>query len=636
MYMGAHALDVAGFWPRLVLGLIAAVVTWVVAADYGTALVSRLVKFDDDAARLGVGAAFGYVLLGSAVAVLGLFHLIHPLLLNVLIGVAIVSRLPYWFRKFGANKFAHVTSVMWLREFTRACTNKFAQTTLADGVAIVVILAAALTGIIAAALPAVWWDPIAYHLPLAAMALAHGTFVFSPHMVQTAFPQLGESAALPAYALAGSAGAAMVMLGTGLCLALLASALANSVSPGSGITAAMLVCSCPLWLWLAPTFYVDIPFAMFVVAAITVILEHKADLKVGCYMVAGILCGAAAAVKYSGLAACAIVLVFAIVRARSQWLKSTLAYAAGAVVISAGWYLRTFAASGDPIYPFLSVQFAHAATMASFAARYVDMTRHWCGGGSSPTDLLALPYRLIATPRSFCGDPGLGLRGGIIFALAAIVTLRTAVAIALLTLAMIVAWFYTSQQWRFALAPLATYTTLVSAGMGALGARLRPLFSVALSVLGAYSIAVNWLPFERLEAAQSVVPALPYVLGKQTASQYLNERLESYAAAQWLAEHNIPGNEILALDDVRDYYFPVGTVWGNPYYQPALTLDWQTGARDRYARLRALGFRYLVVNANLAYLGRTPTGIDWMVFANDTRTVLREVFQKNGVAIYSF
>jgi hypothetical protein len=625
--MGAHALDVAAFWPRLILGLFAAVISWIVAADYGTALVSRWVKFDAAAARLGVGAAFGYALLGSAVAVLGLLHLIHPLFLYILLAVAVALRLPHWVRKCSSASL-----------LTSPCSSASLLAPAGHWVASLVITFAVLTGLIAAALPAVWWDPIAYHLPLVAMALAHGTIVFSPHMVQTGFPQLGEAAALPAYAIAGSAGAAMATLGAGLCLALLAGALASRIAPGSGIAAAMLVCSCPLWLWLAPTFYVDIPFAMFVVAAVAVILECKgdvADLKVGCYIVAGVLGGAAAAVKDSGLVACAIVLLFAIVYGRSPWWKSAVAYAVGAAVIAAGWYLRTFAATGDPLYPFLSLQLAHASSIASFAARYVDMTRHWCGGGSSPSDLLALPYRLLVTPRSFCGDPGVGLQTGIIFALAAIGTIRGALPIALLTVALAVAWFYTSQQWRFALAPVATYTALVAAGTTALGARLRPVFVLALSVLGAYSIAVNWLPFAIPMAAQSLVPGLPYMLGRQTGSQYLGQRLETYAAAQWLWQHKVPGNKILALDDVRDYYFPDGTVWGNPYYQQALTVDWQTSAIDRYARLRALGFRYLVVNANEAYIGRTPTGIDWMVFAQDAHTVLHEEFQRNGVAIYS-
>ena len=55
-----------------------------------------------------------------------------------------------------------------------------------------------LTGLVAAVLPATWWDPIAYHLPLFAFALERHTFALQP-MVPSAFPQLADAAALPAF-----------------------------------------------------------------------------------------------------------------------------------------------------------------------------------------------------------------------------------------------------------------------------------------------------------------------------------------------------------------------------------------------------------------------------------------------------
>lgn len=44
--MAPHMLDLAAFWPRLVAGVVAAGLTWIVAADLGVALVSRWVDFD--------------------------------------------------------------------------------------------------------------------------------------------------------------------------------------------------------------------------------------------------------------------------------------------------------------------------------------------------------------------------------------------------------------------------------------------------------------------------------------------------------------------------------------------------------------------------------------------------------------
>jgi hypothetical protein len=130
------------------------------------------------------------------------------------------------------------------------------------------------------------------------------------------------------------------------------------------------------------------------------------------------------------------------------------------------------------------------------------------------------------------------------------------------------------------------------------------------------------------------VPAFAYISGAQSGEQYVDARLETFAAARWLADRGIAGERILALDDVRDYYFPRGTAWANPFYQQALAIDWQSPSRVRYAQLRTLGISYVVVNRNPAYLARTPTGVDWSALEADTQHGLRQVFGANGVFVY--
>jgi hypothetical protein len=262
------------------------------------------------------------------------------------------------------------------------------------------------------------------------------------------------------------------------------------------------------------------------------------------------------------------------------------------------------------------------------------MTQHWCGGGMTLGDLVRLPYRLIADPKHFCGDPGLALQIGVIFAIAALLAVKRARLIALVGAAFVLVWFYSSQQWRFALPALFLYAAAVAAGTASVGTRVRQIGGIVLAVLGAYVIATQWIPALRSEATSSVVPAFGYIRGAESAAQYLNARLESFAAAQWLADRGIAGDRILALDDVRDYYFPTGTSWGNPFYQQALVIDWNAPSRVRYAPLRARGIIYMVVNRNSAYLARTPTRVDWTVLDADEQHGLRKVFSANDVSVY--
>jgi len=626
-----HPLDLAPFWIRFMCGLGVGAVTWIVAADVGYDLVGRWIRFNHPAARLAVGGATGYALLGSAVALLAIGHAVHLFSLSALLVVALVLRAPKLLQR--------------LRSLPAACTralNALRGADLTIRLALLVKVAAECTGLVIAALPPVWWDPIAYHLPIAAATLWGGGFAFDPQMVQSGFPLLGEAAALPAYALAGSAGAAMVTVGAGMCVALLVWAIADMLSAGSGPIAGMLVVTSGLWLWLAPSFYVDVPFAMFVIAGILVALETHDRSTQGRqvddpsqFLVAGLagaLAGAAAATKYSGLALALIILLLA-VWAAGRRRQAFLGFLAGFALIASGWYLRTFVLTADPIYPFLSHTLASASQVRDFAARYVDMTRHWCGGGSSLADLVTLPYRLVADPKQFCGDPGLALRIGIIFAVVAVIVIVRARVVAAVCALMTLFWFATSQQWRFALPALFLYAAIVGAGVSAAGERLRQIGTVMLSVLGAYVVLTNWLPALRSQASSTIVPAYAYIAGRQSAEQYLDTRLETFSAARWLAKHNIPGDQIVALDDVRDYYFPRGTAWANPYYQQVIALDWHADFQARYRELAIRGYKYIVVNTSDAYLHRTLTGVDWNVFDRD-RQRFTELFSANRVAIY--
>ena len=617
-----HQLDLAPFWLRLICGFVSAAVTWIIAADIGSSVVEHFVHFTHPAARLGVAAALGYALVGSSIALLGIVHATTPAVIIASLVIMLTVRLPILLKR--------------LRSLPAACAqalDSFRRSDVAIRCALFVKVSAEATGVIIATLPAVWWDPIAYHLPIVAAVLRHGGFIFDPQMVQSGFPLLGEASATPAYALAGSAGAAMVTLGTGVCVALLAWALADGLAAGTGPIAGMLAVSSGLWLWLAPSFYVDMPFAMFVLAGIVVALQLSDDESLAAVAgLAGAFCGAAAATKYSGLALAVIIVALVLFRARRLWTRALFGFLAGFVLLAAGWYVRTLVATGDPVYPFGWQFFARSTLTSEFGQRYVDMTRHWCGGGSSFTDFVTLPYRLLVEPHQFCGDPGLALRTAVILAILALAVNARARGLAGICLIMMVVWFATSQQWRFALPAVLLCCAVAAAGVAA-AHRLRRATAIALSALAAYVVLTNWLPSLRSQASSTIVPAYSYIVGKQSAEQYLDTRLETFAAARWLRDHGVSGDHVLALDDVRDYYFPQGTIWANPYYQEVLAPNWSTSFDARYGTLAARGFRYIVVNANDAYLRRTPTGIDWSVFESD-RHHLVQLFSANGVAVY--
>ena len=606
-------LDAAPFWERFVFGLGGGALVWWAAIDLGAASFSAIGL--EDRARSPQSAALGYALVGTAVGALGLLHAIWAwVVVGLIAGLFIAG---------------------WVREKRVAVSpagaaSAFKALPALDKAAVVVTVCAWLTGAVAAALPATWWDPLAYHLPILARALQAHTFAVDPSMLQTSFVLLGESAALPAFVVGGTAGAAFATLGAGIVLALLCARWAERVAAGSGNIAMALVSCCALWIWLAPSFYVDIPFAMFAIGALFIAAEPS-DVRAGVAIAAGALAGAAAATKYTGLVIVVVAVVTLIVMRRGVRSMDVARFAVAAIVLAGAWFLRTALATGDPVFPFLSTSAPGA--LGLFAERYVSMTRSWCGGGNSASDAVTLPWRLLTSPKTFCGDPGYALDIGSIFVLAALAAFRRTGVVLALSAALTIVWFESSQQLRFLVPAVCLFAIAAASGTVVAGPRLRVAGQTVLLALCAVGIAVDWIP-GRLDASNSVAPAFTYIAGAQSGDDYLTSRLEFYGAVRWVRDNG--GGRVAALDDVRDYYFGSSATWFNPYYQPS-SIDWTLPSYRRYAPLTAAGFRYLVVNANSAYVDRTPTGVEWRVIDEDAADgALQPVFSRDMVTVFRF
>jgi hypothetical protein len=616
-------VDVASFGVRAALGCTAAAATWLTAADAGTALLDRVAPGLRRSARLALGSITGYAVVGAAIAFLAAIHAAYASIVMGLIATALIVRAR-----------VHLRRIRALPGIARVVQLKWRNADLWSQAYVVVAALALMTAAVAAVLPAVWWDPVAYHLPLLFAALSHGTLSFDPNVAQSAFPWLAESASLPAYALAGSAGSALCTLGCGIALAWVAALTANELQPGCGACCFALITGSALWLWIAPSSYIDVPVAMWAVAALcapALLPLGLAPAAAG--VICGALAGACASAKYLGLVLAPFSL-FMVLLPHGDRVRRAGGYALAFVALAAPWYVRTWVLTGDPLYPFLSAAAATGQSVGAILAHGAAVTGV-CGGAASLHDLLLLPYRLLAEPRAYCGDPGYALRlGAALFAAAPLLSRRSRPYF-FLSLALLVAWFATGRQLRFLMAGISIYAVVVSVGASAMSSAARPLAQAVLAALIAFVVATQWAPGLIADASNSLVPGFAYITGTESGDAYLSRRLESYDAALWLRA-NERAAKIYALDDVRDYYFGPNVLWGNPPYPGGVRIDWTAAPEDRYRRVAALGCQFMVVDANPQFVARVETGVDWKVLSADVRRgEIRLAYSANDVYVYS-
>jgi hypothetical protein len=197
-------------------------------------------------------------------------------------------------------------------------------------------------------------------------------------------------------------------------------------------------------------------------------------------------------------------------------------------------------------------------------------------------------------------------------------------------------WFWTSRQWRFLVTALATYSIAAAAGLDALAERQRPAIGAALLVLAAAGVILNWLPQPGRDASNSLAPGFAYMTGAESGGQYLARRHESYDAEIWALSHLAPGERVASLDDVRTYYLGPAAIDLNPNYQAEWHLDWSSPPVQRYRALKMNRVAYMIVDANRAYVARTPVDVAWPVLTSDERAAaITRVFAAHDVIVYS-
>lgn len=253
--------------------------------------------------------------------------------------------------------------------------------------------------------PPTAWDATTYHLPLARAFVEAGGFVFASHLRVPVFPLLAESLFAALDLAGGELAAQQLQVLATLATALVAAAWARTrLGQGvrSGALAAAVFLGSPIVVLYAGTAYVDPLLALFTSASLFALDRYRRTGEQRLAVLAGLLAGSAAAVKYLGLYFAAVVPLAAAFTAprsaerRHRSVRVLAVAGLAAALALAPWYLRLLATTGNPVFPFASGIFgANNWTVVSRSATELRTSE----GGELPEGTSAIPLRLAALPR---------------------------------------------------------------------------------------------------------------------------------------------------------------------------------------------------------------------------------------------
>ncbi|MBI2426124.1 MAG: glycosyltransferase family 39 protein [Candidatus Hydrogenedentes bacterium] len=454
-----------------------------------------------------------------------------------------------------------------------------------------VIGASLLMTFIASFAPVTSWDATVAHLALPADYQRHGSIYIQPGNVYSGYPHFMHSLYTLAYfSPSGGLERTAALLGwTFSALACYSIYLlgARVDSRRCGILAAAILATAPIFADQAAGTGIDLPFVVFSTAALTCVAEWflatggEDRQRRHWLLLAALLAGASCGIRHTGY----LVVIFlgaAVLLGNSRRRTlNFLSFAGVALIASAPWWIRSALVTGNPVFPFLLSWFPagpidHIAIGGVGAHESIGGT-----GGISLWQFVRFPWDIIMRMGSFDGwskSPGglvliLGLPGLLVGG-------KRARWLGMYSASGGAVFFFFQRFARYLLPFFVP--AMVIAAMAALRLpRLKWVVGPVIALSFVYGLA--------LEAAALQIKA-PVLLGLQTRHDYLEERIERYAAFDYANAYLNDGGVILSIDQ-RSYFLEART-FQNHWSLKRIS---QVTFREQLDWLQRNGIRYVIV-----------------------------------------
>ncbi len=464
-------------------------------------------------------------------------------------------------------------------------------------------------------------DSLNYHLVIPKFYLSQHSLEQIPFLAYDNWPHSIETFYTIPMSLGGVSAVKLTMLFVSFAILLALFAFARRfVKTEHALLAPLIFASSPVIFLALGSAYVDIALSFFVVLSLMALHSWTIDKQRQHLLLAGAFAGFAASVKLSGtislilvaLAILALTLKGKPVReSATQWAW----FGIPALVFASPWLLRTFLASGNPIYPLYSsfltifgIPFTNE--VAYFMAKW-NAGAIASGGGANLVNLLLLPWNLTMNGKLFNGiiSP-LFLAFAPLFLLSIWHKNTTSFEKLLIAFSFIFSgfWFITYQEARF-------YEPVLAIGAVLLAITISRFPSVQnICTKAAVAVMVAGIVIMFIYS----LTAFPVALGFEEKENYLNRTLNTYQPCQFI-------NENSEVKQVLFYKIEAAFYCNKPF---AYTFSYDTDSartkEELIEKLRNDGFTHTLV-----YSERTTGSM-----AEFTNSSQQPIYTSGALALY--
>ncbi len=462
---------------------------------------------------------------------------------------------------------------------------------------VVLILAVLLAAAVSCGTPPTDWDSLAYHLAFPKIFLSEGRLSPLDWSFHIHFPLSPEMISTFLYSIRGAQAVHWMNFFRGF---ILLCAMFDFASRHFNRLSAFLACAIfacqPIFLRVNGNASTDFAVALPAFLALRVFLEDDSAF------LCGLLAGAAASSKLSGLWAASSLAVLYLPRP-----KHLLKFILGVLLLGSPWYLRNFIWKGNPFWPYFGKIFGSG----SFAAGMAERSKLIITEGLPKTLLnwLMTPLNLCFRQHRYGQQTFflvpvfwvlLGWRAGNLkknpFSALEKKTL--------LFLALFMTfWFWVYQMWRYFLPAIAVISILSADGMIAMLSQNKKGVILSLCLMIASVSPVATLSFGNPLYAFFGVRSKVYPQFTPD-ERYLEALLGPAYSAMRRANQILPrDSNVLLYREVRGYMLDRKYSWGNPLNPGPIDFETARTPDDIMSALKTRGFTHILYNP---YVGPYP------------------------------
>lgn len=377
------------------------------------------------------------------------------------------------------------------------------------------------------------------------------------------------------------------------------------VSRRFALVAVLIVAAIPTAYHVASSGYIDIALALFVTLAIYGLCRWWREGSNASAICIAIFLGAALGVKLTTLFVIAAFALIVLLRARNSENSGRLiATGIGALIlagaIASPWYLRTWATTGSPVFPFYMNIWPGKADGWDVERSNLFQSMNSQYGGADVDRMRYLTAPLMVSvaaqpeePKDYDGVLGTAFLIGLpllVFALWKFELPVEAKIAAGVAGVMCLFWLFSSAQLRYLLPIVPALALAIMASVEAFGRQLRSVAQYAFAAASLAGILTTFAWFCQKAP-------LRVALGGQEREVYLAEHLDYFSLYDWINKNTPKDSRVWLINMRRDTYHIDRPVFSDYLFEDWTfrKLVWESADKnDLISKITAMGIRFVL------------------------------------------